>query len=86
MSTQTKTTRTLVGKVVSDGMNKTIVVVVERQVKHPLYGKYMRRSTKIHAHDEDKISHEGDTVLIKECRPISKTKSWILEKVIEKAQ
>ena len=85
MSEKPKITRTLVGTVVSDKMNKTIVVSIERQVKHPLYGKYMRRRTKIHAHDENNTSKQGDLVQIKECRPLAKTKSWELVSVLEKA-
>jgi small subunit ribosomal protein S17 len=77
--------RTLKGKVISHKMAKTAVVRVERQVKHPVYGKYMRRSTKYHAHDPQNVCKEGDIVLIKESRPISKTKSWDLVKVIEPA-
>jgi len=77
--------RTLTGKVVSNAMEKTIAVLVERQVKHPLYGKYIRKSTKILAHDEMNECDDGDTVAIEECRPLSKNKSWRLQKVIEKA-
>lgn len=80
-----KPVRTLQGKVVSNKMDKTIVVLVVRKVKHPLYGKYIKRSTKIHAHDEDNICKEGDVVMIAVSRPISKTKSWRLVKVIEAA-
>ncbi len=74
--------RTLTGKVVSDKMNKTIVVVVERSVKHPKYGKFIKRRTKIHAHDNNEVSKIGDTVRIRETRPISKTKSWTLVEVL----
>ena len=74
--------RTLVGKVVSDKMQKTIVVVIERTVKHPKYGKIIRRSTKLHAHDENQVCKIGNTVRIRESRPISKLKSWILDEVI----
>ncbi|MGH8763798.1 MAG: 30S ribosomal protein S17 [Nitrosospira sp.] len=77
--------RTLVGKVVSDKMNKTITVLVERKVKHPLYGKIMVRSKKYHVHDEDNQFHPGDMVIIEECRPFSKTKAWRVTKLIEKA-
>jgi len=84
MSEREKLARTLVGKVVSNKMNQTIVVLIERKVKHPVYGKYIKRSTKLHAHDQDNSCQIGDTVLIKECRPLSKTKSWTLDKVIEK--
>ena len=74
--------RTLVGKVVSDKMQKTIVVLVERTVKHPKYGKIMRRRTKLHAHDENQVCKIGNTVKIRESRPISKMKSWVLEEVV----
>jgi small subunit ribosomal protein S17 len=78
-----KPVRTLQGRVMSNKMDKTIVVLVVRKIKHPLYGKYIKRSTKIHAHDEDNICKEGDLVVIAVSRPISKTKSWKLVKVIE---
>lgn len=74
--------RTLTGKVVSDKMDKSIVVLIERQVQHPLYGKLIRRSTKLHAHDENNTAKLGDVVTIKESRPISKTKSWTLVEVV----
>jgi small subunit ribosomal protein S17 len=77
--------RTIQGKVISDKMDKTITVLVERQVKHPLYGKFMRRSTKLHAHDESNECHEGDTVNIRSCRPLSKTKTWKLVEVVVRA-
>ncbi|SCY50434.1 SSU ribosomal protein S17P [Nitrosospira sp. Nl5] len=77
--------RTLIGKVVSDKMNKTITVLVERKVKHPLYGKIMVRSKKYHVHDENNQFHPGDMVIIEECRPLSKTKAWRVTKLIEKA-
>ena len=80
-----KTVRTLTGKVVSDKMDKSIVVLIERQVQHPLYGKLIRRSTKLHAHDENNTAKTGDVVTIKESRPMSKTKSWTLVEVIEAA-
>ena len=80
-----KTVRTLTGKVVSDKMDKSIVVLIERQVQHPLYGKLIRRSTKLHAHDENNTAKAGDVVTIKESRPISKTKSWTLVEVVEAA-
>jgi small subunit ribosomal protein S17 len=85
MSEQEKNTRTVMGRVVSDKMDKSITVLVERQVAHPIYGKYMRRSTKLHAHDENNECKMGDTVSIEECRPISKSKSWRLVKVLERA-
>ncbi|MBI5936320.1 MAG: 30S ribosomal protein S17 [Betaproteobacteria bacterium] len=81
-----KNTRTLTGTVVSDKMDKTVTVLVERKVKHPLYGKIIRLSKKYHAHDEKNEYHEGDTVLIEECRPLSKTKAWTVSKLIEKAR
>ncbi len=74
--------RTVVGKVVSNKMDKTIVVLVERIVKHPLYGKYIRRTTKLSAHDEKEIAKEGNMVKIQETRPISKNKSWVLLEVL----
>ncbi|QMV13150.1 30S ribosomal protein S17 [Vibrio spartinae] len=78
--------RTQLGRVVSDKMDKSIVVVIERFVKHPIYGKFVKRTTKIHAHDENNECGQGDTVEICECRPLSKTKSWTLVKVVEKAK
>ena len=78
--------RTLIGKVVSDKMNKTVTVVVERHVKHPLYGKIIVRTAKYHAHDEANQAKAGDTVEIQEGRPISKTKAWTLTRVIQVAQ
>ena len=80
-----QTVRTLTGKVVSDKMDKSIVVLIERLVQHPLYGKSIRRSTKLHAHDENNTAKTGDVVTIKESRPISKTKSWTLVEVVEAA-
>ncbi|OGV34627.1 MAG: 30S ribosomal protein S17 [Legionellales bacterium RIFCSPHIGHO2_12_FULL_35_11] len=74
--------RLVVGKVVSDKMEKTIVVEVERQVKHKLYGKIIRRKTKLHAHDEKQVCKIGNIVKIQESRPISKTKTWVLVEVI----
>lgn len=79
-----KNKRTLEGVVISNKMDKTIVVKVEHKVKHPLYGKYIRRTTKVHAHDPENICKEGDVVIVTESRPISKTKSWQLLKVITK--
>lgn len=78
-------TRALVGRVVSDKMSKTVTVLVERKVKHPLYGKIIRRSKKYHAHDENNEFHEGDLVEIQECRPIARTKAWRVSKLVEKA-
>lgn len=74
--------RTIIGKVVSDKMQKTIVVMVERTVKHPKYGKIMKRRTKLHAHDENQIGKVGNIVKIRESRPLSKMKSWVLVEVI----
>ncbi|MBU6377218.1 MAG: 30S ribosomal protein S17 [Gammaproteobacteria bacterium] len=84
-SEETKTLRTLTGRVVSNKMNKTIAVEIERLVKHPRYGKYIRRTTKLLAHDEANESREGDTVTIAECRPLSRNKSWRLVSVVERA-
>lgn len=75
--------RTLTGKVVSNKMDKSITVLIERRVKHPVYGKYITRSTKLHAHDENNVCKEGDVVTIAETRPISKTKAWALVAVVE---
>ncbi len=80
-----KILRTQTGSVVSDKMDKSAVVLIERRVKHPVYGKFMKKSTKLHIHDENNECGIGDTVQITECRPISKTKSWKLVKVVEKA-
>ncbi len=85
MSEDSKLIRTLTGRVVSDKMNKSAVVMVERKVRHPLYGKYIRRSTKMHIHDENNECKQGDTVTIRQCRPISKTKSWQLLEVVERS-
>jgi small subunit ribosomal protein S17 len=78
--------RLLTGKVVSNKMDKTIAVSVERLVKHPTYGKYIRRTTKLLAHDADNECKEGDTVTIKPCRPLSRRKSWMLVRVVERAR
>lgn len=80
-----KRVRTLQGKVVSDKMDKTITVAVERRVKHPVYGKYITRTTKVHAHDEENQVKQGDTVIVRECRPLSKNKSWTLVEIVERA-
>lgn len=82
MSNSESSARTMVGKVVSDKMDKTIVVMIERTVKHPKYGKIMKRRTKLHAHDENQVCKIGNTVKIRESRPLSKTKSWVLVEVI----
>jgi len=81
----TKLQRTVIGRVLSNKMEQTATVVVERKVKHPMYGKYVRRSKKYHVHDADNALNIGDVVQIKECRPLSKTKSWTLDKVLEAA-
>jgi small subunit ribosomal protein S17 len=87
MSEQTKAQRTIEGRVVSNKMHKTVTVLLERQVQHPLYGKIVRRSTKVHAHDENGQCKEGDVVRIAECRPLSKTKNWrVIEVVTPAAQ
>ncbi len=80
-----KKVRTLTGKVVSDKMDKTITVLIERRVTHPLYGKIVKRSTKLHAHDESNECHMGDVVTIKETRPLSKTKTFELVSIDERA-
>jgi len=85
MSEQQATNRVLQRRVVSDKMDKTITVLVERRVKHPIYGKFIRRSTKVHAHDETNECGVGDLVQVEQCRPLSKTKTWRLVKVVEKA-
>ncbi len=81
-----KTARSLSGRVVSDKMDKTVTVLVERKVKHPVIGKVMRLSKKYHAHDENNEFHEGDMVIIEECRPIAKTKSWRVAALVNKAR
>ena len=86
MSTETKkAARQLTGKVVSNKMQKTITVSVERYVPHPVYGKYQRRTTQFLAHDENNESREGDTVAIEECRPLSRHKSWRRVKIVQRA-
>lgn len=85
-SDTSKKARSILGVVVSDKMEKTRTVMVERQFKHPTYKKYITRSTKFHAHDEDNSSKTGDTVRIEECRPLSKTKSWRLIEVVTSAK
>ena len=84
MANEDKKIRTVSGKVMSNKMDKSITVLVERRVKHPVYGKFLSKSTKFHAHDENNECGIGDTVTIKECRPISKTKSWTLVEVVER--
>lgn len=82
---ENKVVRTLVGRVTSDKMDKTVTVLVERRVRHPLYGKIVVRSAKYHAHDEANECHTGDLVEISESRPISKTKAWRVVRLVEKA-
>jgi small subunit ribosomal protein S17 len=77
--------RTLSGRVISDKMHKTVTVLVERRITHPIYGKIIRRKLKLHAHDENNECHTGDVVLIQECRPLSRTKSWRVTELLEKA-
>lgn len=81
-----KVRRTLTGRVVSDNMQKTVTVLVENRVKHPIYGKVMTRSRKYHAHVETDVTSAGDLVEIEECRPIAKTKAWRVTRVVEKAR
>lgn len=83
---ETKVVRTKIGRVVSNSMNQTITVLVERREKHPLYGKFIRRSKKVHVHDENNDCNVGDKVTISECRPISKTKCWKLVEIVERAR
>ena len=85
MSEQNKAQRTLVGRVVSDKMDKTVSVAVERLIKHPVYGKYIRRTSKVLAHDASNECKSGDRVAIAECRPISKHKSWSVVNVVERS-
>lgn len=85
MTENTKTKRTVTGKVISNKMDKTITVMVERKVKHPVYGKYIKRSTKLHAHDASNECNEGDLVTVVACRPLSKSKKWMLENIVERA-
>lgn len=85
MSEQTKTQRTLVGRVVSDKMDKTVSVAIERLIKHPVYGKYIRRTSKVLAHDATNECKSGDRVAIAECRPISKNKAWSVVNVVERS-
>jgi small subunit ribosomal protein S17 len=85
MSEQAADNRTMQGRVVSDKMDKGITVMIERRVKHPLYGKFVRKSTKVHAHDENNECQIGDVVVVEQCRPLSKTKTWRFVKLIERA-
>ncbi|MFA5172017.1 MAG: 30S ribosomal protein S17 [Sulfuriferula sp.] len=83
---ENKVVRSMTGRVVSDKMDKTVTVLVERKVKHPVLGKVIRRSKKYHAHDQNNDYHEGDLVIIEESKPISKTKTWMVTKLISKAK
>ena len=84
MTEQQESNRTLTGRVISNKMDKTITVLVERRVKHPIYGKFIKRSTKVHAHDSDNQCQVGDTVTVEQCRPLSKSKTWRLLRVVER--
>ena len=86
MTTTDTVKRTQIGRVVSNKMDKSVTVLLERQIKHALYGKYIKRSTKVRAHDEDNSCGEGDKVMIAECRPLSKSKSWRVIEILERAQ
>ena len=86
MSTTQDIKRTQTGRVVSNKMDKSVSVLIERQIKHALYGKYIKRSTKVLAHDEENSCGEGDKVMIAECRPLSKSKSWRVIEILERAQ
>lgn len=85
MSEEAVVERSLMGRVISDKMDKTVVVLMERQIKHPLYGKFVKRSKKYHVHDENNECNVGDTVTFKECRPLSKSKHWTLLKIVNRA-
>ena len=82
MSETSAAVRVVTGRVISNRMDKTATVLIERKVKHPVYGKYIRRSTKLHVHDENNACREGDLVTIQECRPYSRTKSWKLVEIV----
>jgi small subunit ribosomal protein S17 len=82
---ESKTLRTVEGRVVSNKMDKTVTVLVERQVKHPLYGKYIKRSSKLHAHDADNACNEGDVVRVTEIAPLSKTKNWRVVEIVTRS-
>ena len=86
MAEQEKKVRTVEGRVISNKMDKTVTVEVERRVRHPVYKKYIRRSTKLHAHDEDNSCQEGDVVTITQGRPLSKTKSWVVHEIVTRAE
>lgn len=83
---EAKVKRTVTGVVTSNKMDKTITVMIERVVKHPVYGKYIKRSSKVHAHDEKNECNMGDTVEVVECRPLSRSKTWNLEKIVTRAE
>ncbi|OGT88903.1 MAG: 30S ribosomal protein S17 [Gammaproteobacteria bacterium RIFOXYA12_FULL_61_12] len=85
MTEAKESNRTVMGRVVSDKMDKTVTVLIERREKHPIYGKFIRRSTKLHAHDEENSCQIGDTVVVEQCRPLSKSKFWRLVKIIERS-
>lgn len=85
MNDEVKSQRSIIGRVVSDKANKTRTVLVERRVRHPLYGKFIRRSTRLHVHDENNESRMGDTVRIRECRPLSRLKRFALVEVLDRA-
>ena len=85
MSEENKVQRTVIGRVVSDKMDKTVSVAIERRIKHPVYGKYIRRTAKVLAHDASNECKEGDRVAISECRPVSKNKSWSVVNIVERA-
>jgi small subunit ribosomal protein S17 len=86
MTTTQDIKRTQTGRVVSNKMDKSVSVLIERQIKHALYGKYIKRSTRVLAHDEENSCGEGDKVVIAECRPLSKSKSWRVVEILERAQ
>jgi small subunit ribosomal protein S17 len=86
MTTVDKNVKTKSGVVTSDKMDQTVTVMIERKIKHPLYGKYVKKSTKIHAHDPDNKCQQGDFVKIAECRPISKTKTWKVVEIVDSAK
>jgi small subunit ribosomal protein S17 len=85
MSEEKKVERTVVGRVVSDKMDKTVSVAIERKIKHPMYGKYIRRTTRVMAHDANNECKQGDRVAIAECRPVSRNKSWSVVNIVERA-
>jgi len=85
MTEERQPARAVIGTVVSNKMDKTITVLIERKIAHPLYKKFIRRSTKIHAHDGENTCNEGDKVMVEQCRPLSKSKAWRLVEVLERA-